>query len=499
MENMSASGAAEEPSPYIVRYIDETRGNGIFATRALEAGTRLFEEYPLLAMQHGANWRAGVSVCERCFRFLGPLESQVSGLLKGCGAVPYALPERLPPVEGGPELPTAVGCPGGCELRFCSDACAAANFADHHRLLCPSAASSGCGDCGGVGGGGGAGPKRARPEAEAERASMARTAPPLEAALSGMSLDAPPTAVDVTDGGGGGGGGSKGSGRGGSSGAGEPTGLESLLAGLPEDAPLLRFAKHARSTNEIFGLAAKAVAHVLCRLEKEGATTEAYERAMEPFCGPPWWEAVATPDDVTDEAAFRRTLRALIAESWSLLVPALGRYAPPNCPLFTSDSAYARIVGSFEHRNCTVAVASPVEEYFLAVDATPPGPAREALTAITSPVLDALDEAYATPFDGTGLFPLQATLNHSCEPNVTLMKQTVEEESDGRVVARLSRDVAAGEELCNTYVDVSLPVRRRRRELREYGFECDCQRCVRELAAAEAKKGEKKSGKKRLK
>ena len=99
-----------------------------------------------------------------------------------------------------------------------------------------------------------------------------------------------------------------------------------MLAGLPEDAPLLRFEKHARSTNEIFGLAAKAVAHVLCRLEKaqslghaagfppppgtsqaqpgatggnEAAATEAYERAMAPFCGPPWWEAVATPDDVS--------------------------------------------------------------------------------------------------------------------------------------------------------------------------------------------------------
>ena len=73
---------------------------------------------------------------------------------------------------------------------------------------------------------------------------------------------------------------------------------------------------------------------------------------------------------------------------------------------------------------------------------------------------------------------------------------------DGRVVARLTRDVAAGEELCNAYVDISLPVRRRRRELREYGFECDCARCVRELAEANEKKAAKASkadGKRRLK
>ena len=110
-------------------------------------------------------------------------------------------------------------------------------------------------------------------------------------------------------------------------------------------------------------------------------------------------------------------------------------------------------------------------------------------------------EIRATPLDGIGLFPLQATMNHSCEPNVTLVKEEGDEERDGRVVARTTRDVAAGEELCNTYVDVTLPVRRRRRELREYGFECDCARCVRELQALADKKasGDKKAGKRRLK
>ena len=47
-------------------------------------------------------------------------------------------------------------------------------------------------------------------------------------------------------------------------------------------------------------------------------------------------------------------------------------------------------------------------------------------------------------------------------------------------------------------VDISLPVRRRRRELREYGFECDCARCVRELAAVKSTP-KSSNGKKRLK
>jgi len=112
-------------------------------------------------------------------------------------------------------------------------------------------------------------------------------------------------------------------------------------------------------------------------------------------------------------------------------------------------------------------------------------------------VLDALDEEYSTPCEGTGIFPLQATLNHSCEPNVSLLKEGPPDEDDGRVVARTSRDVAAGEELCNSYCDIDQPVATRQRELLEYGFVCGCARCEREKAEAAATP--QAQGKKRLK
>eukprot|EP00965_Chrysotila_dentata_P159190 5258663-Pleurochrysis_carterae.AAC.4 len=83
-------------------------------------------------------------------------------------------------------------------------------------------------------------------------------------------------------------------------------------------------------------------------------------------------------------------------------------------------------------------------------------------------------------------------LNHSCEPNVTLLKSAAEDERDGRVVASLSRAVLAGEELCNAYIDVSMPLRARQQELSEYGFVCDCSKCTRE---AEAEMGAKISAK----
>ena len=100
------------------------------------------------------------------------------------------------------------------------------------------------------------------------------------------------------------------------------------------------------------------------------------------------------------------------------------------------DATYATIVGAFERRNCALQVASPVEDYLLRVDAMEEGAEKAAVTAVTAPILDALDDAYATPCEGAGLFPLQATLNHNCEPNVTLVKEEGDEERDCRVFAR---------------------------------------------------------------
>lgn len=243
-----------------------------------------------------------------------------------------------------------------------------------------------------------------------------------------------------------------------------------------------RFAAHARATNQIFLLAAKACALVLCRMEG-GAS---FEAAMEPFPGPCWWEAVHSPEPAAAKQSFEETLRALLGQSWLLLCAVLAAHAPPGCPLFADPNAYSRIVGTFERRNCSVAVASPVEAYFLQVDAMPPGEEKAAVQRASLPVLEALGGLYRTPCEGTGLFPLQAMLNHSCEPNVTLLKSGRQDESDGRIVATLARDVAQGEELTNSYIDLTLALEARQRELLEYGFTCRCPKCLREEAQAQA-------------
>ena len=82
---------------------------------------------------------------------------------------------------------------------------------------------------------------------------------------------------------------------------------------------------------------------------------------------------------------------------------------------------------------------------------------------------------------GVGLFPLHARINHSCQPNASLYFSCAPPERP-RVHARLLRNIAAGEEITITYIDLFAPRRTRRAELRRrYKFECCCNRCAPEF------------------
>ena len=75
-----------------------------------------------------------------------------------------------------------------------------------------------------------------------------------------------------------------------------------------------------------------------------------------------------------------------------------------------------------------------------------------------------------TPFCVYGTY---SRLNHSCEPNVELHFQ---EEAGLTVVAK--RDISAGEELFDCYVDASVSQTERRVMLsKRWRFECSCSLC----------------------
>ena len=72
-----------------------------------------------------------------------------------------------------------------------------------------------------------------------------------------------------------------------------------------------------------------------------------------------------------------------------------------------------------------------------------------------------------------GMFPLFARFNHSCTPNVTHSFR------DGVRRVHAARDIAAGEELFNSYIDCAQPRAARQAVLQsQFQFACDCDACV---------------------
>ncbi|CAD7970070.1 unnamed protein product [Amoebophrya sp. A25] len=130
-----------------------------------------------------------------------------------------------------------------------------------------------------------------------------------------------------------------------------------------------------------------------------------------------------------------------------------------------------------------------------------------------------IGDQFSNPI-ATAVFPFVAMLNHSCEPNVVLKYDLVEDARDdverreegqdqeddvnpskkaktkvstktnipsrprrARVLCTLVaiRDIEVGDEICHSYVDIGQDAGNRRMVLSErYGFDCDCARCQRD-------------------
>ncbi|PHJ17946.1 histone lysine set [Cystoisospora suis] len=89
------------------------------------------------------------------------------------------------------------------------------------------------------------------------------------------------------------------------------------------------------------------------------------------------------------------------------------------------------------------------------------------------------EEEIFPPFIGIGLFSAVSMTNHSCWPNVEVDYPY----GDKRAVVRALRDIKAGEELRQSYIDETLRLRKRRRQLKQhYKFTCNCPRCRVEAA-----------------
>lgn len=64
-------------------------------------------------------------------------------------------------------------------------------------------------------------------------------------------------------------------------------------------------------------------------------------------------------------------------------------------------------------------------------------------------------------------------LNHSCLPNVIFG------EKNNQMCFMAIRDIQKGEEICDSYIDITMSTKQRKKELKEqYGFDCQCERCI---------------------
>lgn len=256
---------------------------------------------------------------------------------------------------------------------------------------------------------------------------------------------------------------------------------------------LAEFEAHAKETNDAFLLAAQVLARVSCAADAEGVSLQ---EAWAPFaCGHKgiWWEILSRPDDVAEgeeEAEFRSSLKELAFDSLELLRAALPARAAAHPELFSLE-VYASVMGLFELNNLALVVDSPVENYFLEVDELPEGPEKDAVEAVTQPLLDALDKDYSLPLEGNAFYGLQSLLNHDCDPNCYAFKRDTDVNGDAVILAR--RGIEEGEELTISYCEEAATLKERRAALADYGFVCTCTKCERDAERVRARrKGKQK-------
>ncbi|CAG8575051.1 9916_t:CDS:2, partial [Dentiscutata heterogama] len=73
---------------------------------------------------------------------------------------------------------------------------------------------------------------------------------------------------------------------------------------------------------------------------------------------------------------------------------------------------------------------------------------------------------------GVGIYPNASLLNHSCHPNCVVIFE------NSKLMVRCIEPINNDQELVINYVDLSLPVEERRKELRkQYFFSCNCESC----------------------
>jgi hypothetical protein len=244
---------------------------------------------------------------------------------------------------------------------------------------------------------------------------------------------------------------------------------EYLCAKRGSKEKLADFFEHAAHTNDVFVLAAKVICHVLYSAKAKG-----FEGSWRPYAmgyKMPWWESVAKPDDVPDEeeAEFRSDLKELAQDSFHAFCRTLQELHPEDYDRyygnFLSLEVWGSLIGMFELNNLNILARGPEVEDSAGNDEQ-------------GDIEDADQERDLV--EGSGFYGLHSCFNHSCDPNCRVLVPRHDTEN-AKVIVQVVQDVEVGEELTVSYIEEDEPYNIRQQQLRDYGFECQCERCVMEL------------------
>ena len=111
-----------------VREVDRSTGLGMFACAAVQSGSVIYTDSPLVSIQHTAN-RRFIKACQNCHRPLGGVADQLAQIFAE---------ERFAHVDLSaikvPSSPAIFNC--NCGEMYCSLECATDANKKHHRYLC---------------------------------------------------------------------------------------------------------------------------------------------------------------------------------------------------------------------------------------------------------------------------------------------------------------------------------------------------------------------------
>ncbi|KAI9909285.1 hypothetical protein PsorP6_015308 [Peronosclerospora sorghi] len=443
-------------SPPIRCDVEQGKGKALFAAKALKAGDPIWTEAPFVAMQHEDN-KAFVTCCDNCFVPLIDRKVCWERVVARNGSVEVeteVAPADEPADASAADFDAAIAFlqqKGGksphesyfavfhltetlvrctCGAFYCSRTCQEIAYAQHHALLCPH--------------------EHARETA------------------------------------------------------------------------MRRFVHHTLVTNEIFQLAAKVLAKIVLRY----VATQDLAHARQPvdmFCNLPWCQVVTSENDLEEGEtfeAYREKFRSLLRQTFDHLMRGLEENLAwletrgelhglstetvlTACDPVLNVDFFSRVMGMFEMNNISMEIDHPFHALGEALSETSPEEKQEmppvlarvkaALEKFTAEHKSRLEDESAQQGDddddddrdemdalaqdfvgveGTALFSGICTMNHSCDPNCTVLYT-----KDGAAHVFAVQDIAEGNELCISYIDVDQEVDEREQELREYQFVCHCARC----------------------